>query len=335
MGSSDVPDVVAAREAGSLQGDGGAALTSHDTSRHIPRSISSDSHSAHLSQPPIAHPHSDESLTTRFDYYGVESVIGYHSMPGMFLDLNMEQQFVNPAQIISGNVDVVNAGQYAPSPSNEELRSSSSTASPEPLSGNGLSTIPGGSVLMQQSLPRSIAPSRRPQDTKGKNKSVAGVAPRSVPGTGSGTSSRKTSSVSGVEAAGPSSSPSNTPNEEGEGSVTVCTNCSTATTPLWRRDHDGQPLCKRTNTSLLSVILINAVHPGNACGLFFVGTHSLSSGWHSFHFYTETARRESSTCPANRCHKEEVSVGYSRSGFLLNMMFQKPAAWRRGSWDYH
>jgi len=34
------------------------------------------------------------------------------------------------------------------------------------------------------------------------------------------------------------------------GSQTVCSNCSTQTTPLWRRDPDGNPLC-------------------NACGLFY------------------------------------------------------------------
>ncbi|KAG8804890.1 hypothetical protein FRC17_005848 [Serendipita sp. 399] len=37
---------------------------------------------------------------------------------------------------------------------------------------------------------------------------------------------------------------------EGEDGQTMCTNCGTTTTPLWRRNPDGQPLC-------------------NACGLFF------------------------------------------------------------------
>ena len=32
--------------------------------------------------------------------------------------------------------------------------------------------------------------------------------------------------------------------EAGETALTVCTNCQTTNTPLWRRDPEGQPLCK-------------------------------------------------------------------------------------------
>ena len=33
------------------------------------------------------------------------------------------------------------------------------------------------------------------------------------------------------------------PGEDGDSAPTVCTNCQTTITPLWRRDPEGQPLC--------------------------------------------------------------------------------------------
>ncbi len=42
--------------------------------------------------------------------------------------------------------------------------------------------------------------------------------------------------------------------EESESAPTVCTNCQTTITPLWRRDPEGQPLCMfRAHRSALRI----------------------------------------------------------------------------------
>lgn len=68
---------------------------------------------------------------------------------------------------------------------------------------------------------------------------------KSSSGTLAPVSSDKKAEVSFTEKSGSTGA-----NPEGDDGQTMCTNCSTTTTPLWRRNPEGQPLC-------------------NACGLFF------------------------------------------------------------------
>ena len=58
--------------------------------------------------------------------------------------------------------------------------------------------------------------------------------------------------------------------EEGDAAPTVCTNCQTTITPLWRRDPDGQPLCTLLRSLGHVCPLTWWTLSGNACGLFYV-----------------------------------------------------------------
>jgi GATA-binding protein len=55
--------------------------------------------------------------------------------------------------------------------------------------------------------------------------------------------------------------------DDGE-SPTLCTNCQTTNTPLWRRDPEGHPLCECPRKIYPRCMLIELA--GNACGLFYV-----------------------------------------------------------------
>ena len=178
-----------------------------------------------------------------------ENVIDYRHLMGMVYP-NIDNSpsmthnpytHVDPTQILSVNAGGGGGGgaapnyqTFRPSPSSDDWGNGVNSGSPESYNVSDASTPPstesngGQQKARPLRIPREyIALQQHPMP----DNSPVGSEPRS--------------STSTPENLNPTVS---TIAEESDQSPTICTNCHTTNTPLWRRDPEGHPLCKSSTS---------------------------------------------------------------------------------------
>ena len=179
----------------------------------------------------------------------------YSSLDGTSGLVHHPYTHVDPTQILSGEHGDGAFASLHPSPSSDGWNgfNSSNAASPEPHNASNASTPPSaegssngngnGNGNMSRNPSRKIASTKRvKQDSAAR--SAAAQRKRAGEGGGAANGQLRSSTSTPDLGSAAGGGQGKGGNEEGDAASTVCTNCQTTNTPLWRRDPEGQPLCK-------------------------------------------------------------------------------------------
>ena len=193
---------------------------------------------------------------------------------------------VDPTQILPLDHSDALSQTFHPSPSSDGWGNgvgSSSNASPEPYNTSNASTPPSADGQANNTPTNSNTRNNAPPPPR-KIITTRRISQDNVPRSATALTQRKRYGVISAVERGymslmmiNSTTPDLTPggsgqsgksgNEDGEQSPTVCTNCQTTNTPLWRRDPEGQPLCTCFFFLFLYGFGVFGSHPLICCSL--------------------------------------------------------------------